>query len=405
MTTYSQRDTRSSLNRWRAGIGLGVAIIAALSSWAGASTPIRANASAVSPPGLSLVISAGSVDHSEPSGLAPPGSDALPGFALDYMNDFNGSATPSGWNVYSGVPGGDPGGQFGPGHVSVTGGMLQLSTWPDPAYGGAWVTGGLCQCGLARTYGAYFVRSRTTGPGPTIVELLWPANNQWPPEVDFAETNGSVGAMTATTHYSAQNHMEVRKLALDMTSWHTFGVIWTPGQITYLVDGKVWGSVDKPSQVPSIPMTLDIQQQTWCLSAWACPSSPQSLQVDWVAEYRMTGPLTVTVGPFPDGSTSIGQALAGQVAQAAADVVVMGCSSVTVRGYSNPTRRPAQALAFSKARAQAVAHTLARDLSSLGAGAVSIAQRAMGSAGLIASPTSAAGRAANRRAAATTCSR
>jgi beta-glucanase (GH16 family) len=72
-----------------------------------------------------------------------------------------------------------------------------------------------------------------------------------------------------------------------MTQWHTWGVVWTPTSITYTVDGHAWNSFTNASEVPDVPMTLDLQQQTWCgaTPAWACPSTPQSMQVDWVAEY------------------------------------------------------------------------------------------------------------------------
>ena len=45
-------------------------------------------------------------------------------------------------------------------------------------------------------------------------------------------------------------------------------------------------STGLPSEIPAQPMTLDLTQQTWCASFWACPTAPQSLQVDWVAEYQ-----------------------------------------------------------------------------------------------------------------------
>ncbi|MHB1905295.1 MAG: glycoside hydrolase family 16 protein [Acidimicrobiales bacterium] len=204
------------------------------------------------------------------------------------MTDFNGSSLPGGWYTYSGQPGGDPGSQWADSHVSVSGGLLTLNTFQDPAYGGEWVTGGLCQCGVARTYGAYFVRSRVTGAGPTQVELLWPANNTWPPEIDFSETSGAIDGSTASDIWAASGsgRSQVQShVAVDMTQWHTWGVIWTPSTITYTVDGRVWGEVTNTGSIPSIPMTLDIQQQTWCSAGYACPSAPQSMQVDWVAEY------------------------------------------------------------------------------------------------------------------------
>jgi len=227
----------------------------------------------------------GALSAANPSGRAPPSGNAMAGYTLEYVNSFTGTSLPHGWVTYSGTPGGDPGGQFSSSHVTVSGGLLQINTWQDPAYNNQWVTGGLCQCGLARTYGAYFVRSRVTGSGPAAVELLWPVAPVWPPEIDFSETGGTTSASSATLHYTSASDFVQKKLTIDMTKWHTWGVIWTPASVVYTVDGRTWGSVSAASEIPRQPMTLDLQQQTWCASGWACPTSPQSLQVDWVAEY------------------------------------------------------------------------------------------------------------------------
>jgi hypothetical protein len=223
-------------------------------------------------------------DASEPSGMAPPAADALAGYTQSYVQDFSGSSVPSGWGVFTGNPGGDPGGQWGASHVTVSGGTLNLNTWRDPAYNNEWVTGGLAQYGIVRTYGAYFVRTRVTGPGPSQVELLWPTHG-WPPEIDFNETDGTVNKTTATLHFGASNGQDQRSVTMNMTQWHTWGVIWTPTLVTYTVDGQVWGSVHVASEISDVPMTLDLTQQTWCTSNWACPSAPQTMEVDWVAEY------------------------------------------------------------------------------------------------------------------------
>ena len=221
--------------------------------------------------------------------MAPPSANALTGYSESFVTDFGGTTIPAGWYVYSGQPGGDPGGQFGTAHVVVSGGLLSLNTWRDPAYNNDWVTGGISQANVANTYGAYFVRSRLTGAGPTGVQLLWPASNTWPPEIDFNETGGGVTSTSATVHFGSNgtNHIDQRNLTIDMTQWHTWGVIWTPTSITYTVDGRVWGTITNTSEIPTVAMKLDLQQQTWCSSGWACPSAPQSMQVDWVAEYTL----------------------------------------------------------------------------------------------------------------------
>jgi len=112
---------------------------------------------------------------------------------------------------------------------------------------------------------AYFVRSRVTGAGPNEVELLWPADNQWPPEIDFNESGGSLNSSSSTIHFSAVNEIDQRSILISMSQWHTWGVIWTPKSVSYVVDGQVWGTITTPSEISRIPMTL-----TWN-SARAAP--------------------------------------------------------------------------------------------------------------------------------------
>ncbi len=224
-------------------------------------------------------------DVSEPSREAPPSAQALVGYRQSYVTDFPGTSVPRGWNVYTGVPGGAPGAHFGISHVAVTNGQLELLTFRNPHWFNRWMTGGLCQCGVARVYGAYFVRSRVSGPGPNEVELLWPLTNKWPPEIDFNETGGTVAATSSSVHFGAQNTIVRRGVVVDMTQWHTWGVIWTPTSITYTVDGRVWGVFNVARDIPKVRMTLDLEQVTKCPVGRLCPTSPQSMYVDWVAEY------------------------------------------------------------------------------------------------------------------------
>jgi hypothetical protein len=228
----------------------------------------------------------GVADASEPSGYAPPAADALPGYSQSYVTDFTGSSLPSGWGDYTGVAGGDPGSQWAASQVVVGGGLLSLNT---ATVNGALLTGGVAQDGVANKYGAWFVRSRITGAGSTQVELLWPSNGSWPPEIDFNETGGQatsttatdIWAVTSTTRSQSQDH-----LTIDMTQWHTWGVIWSPTSIILTVDGVEWGSFTDAADIPDIAMWLTLQQQTWCSSDFACPTAPDSMQIDWVAEYQ-----------------------------------------------------------------------------------------------------------------------
>ena len=231
----------------------------------------------------------GTPSVAEPSGFAPPAPSALPCYTLSYVTDFTGGQLPTGWTAFAGVPGGDPGGQFGPHHVFVSGGDLLLATYRDSSYRGRWVTGGLCQCGISHVYGAYFVRSRLTGPGPNEVQLLWPANDHWPPEIDFNETPTSIGT-SATVHWSVANHIQQWfSPHTNMLAWHTWGVIWSAHQIIYTLDGHEWGFIASTAEIPKVPMRLDLEQRTMCTTHLQCPQYPTDMQVDWVAEYQPVG--------------------------------------------------------------------------------------------------------------------
>lgn len=228
----------------------------------------------------------GTADNSDQTGYAPPSATALAGYHQTYVTTFTGTSLPPDWQLYEGVPQGDSSGQFDRAHVTVSGGLLRINTYQDPNFNNEWVTGGTSLTGIAgQTYGAYFVRARLTGPGPTGVELLWPDAPVWPPEIDFNETYGSTTATSATVHYTSANSQIPKSLNIDMTQWHTFGVIWTASSITYTVDGNVWGTVTQQNAIPNIPMHISLQSQTWCSAGWACPTAPQSMLVDWVAEY------------------------------------------------------------------------------------------------------------------------
>jgi len=227
-------------------------------------------------------------DSKEPSGYSPPSSTALPGYTRVYVNDFNSGGIPKGWTLFNGVPGGDPGARFLPKHVTVKKGELVISAYRDPSFHDRWATGGLCQCGAPQLYGAYFVRSRSTAVGPNNVELLWPENNQWPPEIDFNETPAA-HQTTATVHWGFGNSTQQWiKNPVNMLAWNTWGVVWTPTEILYTLNGHVWGIITNPQAIPRLPMRLDFEQRTQCTVHAQCPKVPVAqMQVDWVVEYHL----------------------------------------------------------------------------------------------------------------------
>jgi beta-glucanase (GH16 family) len=219
----------------------------------------------------------------------------LPGWRLVFADGFREGFDTSRWGAYSGQPGGDPGGWWDPSHVVVSDGVLRLETYRDAVFGGRWVSGGVSSSyALKQTYGKYAVRFRVDGGvGVAAIVLLWPVEDHWPPEIDFAENGGETSArdeMSATLHYGADNATVQRTVHADFTHWHTLGVEWTPGRLVYTLDGHPWSTVSS-EHVPDEPMELDIQTQAGtCGDPYApCPDSTTpphvDLLVDWVVAY------------------------------------------------------------------------------------------------------------------------
>ncbi len=229
-----------------------------------------------------------------PSGLAMP-TAPVSSWRKVFADDFTGSKLdPGRWRTYAGQPGSDTGGWFDRTHVSVSNGELVISEYRDPADGGKWATGGVSSSrGLIQTYGKYLVRFRfDAGAGISHAILLWPADESWPPEVDFSEDNGEDRQTTyATLHHGALNTMIHNQVEVDLTKWHTVGVTWTRGKLVYTLDGRRWATV-RSKHVPSIPMVLDIQTQAWAtgINNWergvdATTPANVNLYVDWVVAY------------------------------------------------------------------------------------------------------------------------
>jgi beta-glucanase (GH16 family) len=228
---------------------------------------------------------------------------ARAGYHSVLTENFSGTTLSSDWHPYYGRAGSDTAGWWYPTHVTVGGGVLTLRTYKDPAHAGPnspWVEGGidLWPSGVL-TDGEYLVRSRVSSAiGVTEVMLLWPNNDNWPPEIDFNESNGT-NESTAHLIYGSASHPQMTQsgtltpATVNLTQWHTWGVIVTPTTVTYTVDGRTWASM---ANHETAAMHLAIQQQVWACnntSGRACPSaatpSQVDMQIDWV-EVLAPGP-------------------------------------------------------------------------------------------------------------------
>ena len=232
---------------------------------------------------------------SGPSGQLMP-FEAPRGYHTVVAQDFTGTTVPSDWHPYQGQAGTDTGGWWDPSHVTVGDGLLTLHAYKDPAHAGPhspWVEGGIDQwpSGVLSD-GEYLVRSRvSSATGVTEVALLSPTtttgrrrSTSTSPMAPTSRPPRSPGARLPG------NTSSRRAVQVDLTKWHTWGVIVTPKTITYTVDGKTWATMVNHEQVA---MHLALQQQVWACdntSDRACPSSSTprevNFQIDWVVAYQ-----------------------------------------------------------------------------------------------------------------------
>ena len=217
-------------------------------------------------------------------------------FTLVYTNTFN---APLGkeWNVYGGVPACCPSSLWVKSNAVVANGELQLQGRRE-LNSNVYTTAGVSLARLNLTYGRWQIRSRfDKGLGLKQCALLWPAEGFQPPEIDFAESKTSDAErteMTATLHYPPiRNQMIHSKTQVDFSQWHTWGVTWRPGIISYTLDGKTWRvirddiegvAIGRPV-VPTTPMHFGVQTTMGTPTATKPDSSTPDevdLHIDWV---------------------------------------------------------------------------------------------------------------------------
>jgi beta-glucanase (GH16 family) len=160
---------------------------------------------------------------------------------------------------------------YQPSQDEVSGGALHLVAIASP-------TSGTDPSGNPKTY-AYTSGMVTTDPSFTFtygyVQIVaqipggagtWPAlwmlptSQAWPPEIDIMENGGSPNTELTTFHWGTSEDPQQQSTNVtsptDLTvGWHTYGLAWAPGSLTWYLDGKVVDTYTG-SNVPSEPMYL-----------------------------------------------------------------------------------------------------------------------------------------------------
>jgi hypothetical protein len=250
---------------------------------------------------------AGGQNGGDPSGQSP--AAALSGFTLKYVQDFSGDSAPANWNIYDAVPGGESGqvAQWLPSMCTFSGGEAHF------------MASGIDSCGMKylgapQEYGAWFARLQAdyqpSSEYFSDIFLLWPANYQWPPEIDIYEDRGdrsrtyaslinTVGNIcgssptwTCLGPYTQSNGPD-GGVANSDTEWHTYGVEWTPSGVSWLIDGHVIftapaNQVKSPAYQPALTMNMALQSQN-LQDTTGTPAPRETMTVDWAEQFSWNG--------------------------------------------------------------------------------------------------------------------
>jgi beta-glucanase (GH16 family) len=136
---------------------------------------------------------------------------------------------------------------------------------------------------VGKKYGYIEIRAKYPNH-PGAWPAFWMLGDGWPPEFDIAEYKGpTVGGMTMA-FYDGSWFATTKQG--DYEAWHTYGLLWEPGALTWYMDGEVIFS-HKGSTVPTQDMYVVLSNGTNC-DISDNTGFPNYVNVDWFRWWQGT---------------------------------------------------------------------------------------------------------------------
>jgi beta-glucanase (GH16 family) len=184
------------------------------------------------------------------------------------------------------------------GVLSITADRIPAAMQPL-LYGRQFYSGVLTtRASLVQRFGFFEMRARIPA-GKALWPAFWllAADKKWPPEIDVLEVVGSQPTqMVTTTHSANAAGGDVPSgcrttLADATTSFHNFGMLWTPERIVYLIDRVPVAQLATPAGV-NTPMYMLLNLAIGGRMAGPSDATtplPSRLDIDWVSAYSLPG--------------------------------------------------------------------------------------------------------------------
>jgi len=161
---------------------------------------------------------------------------------------------------------------------------------PDAATGGFEFTSGMIssQSSFWQTYGYFEIAAELPeGAGAWPAFWLLPVDNGWPPEIDVLEAFGDQPDQVHSAVIGSSGTAEAWSQVDTLGGAHTYGVLWTPYEITFYVDGV---------ETMSTPTTSELHDPMYMLAnlaiggPWAGDADPSlsaEFRIDSIAAYQL----------------------------------------------------------------------------------------------------------------------
>ena len=197
---------------------------------------------------------AGTASPSQPSeGSGRGRSEAeINGWSIDYFEGFDASFEDTKWGHYgldrAAVGHGAMGIMSDENSLVENGNLIIRTQYRD----GQWSAGGASSAdAFAASRGRWEVRAKfPRAKGIGYAMLLWPEDEVWPPEIDFAEGRVNGPQVSGTYHWGEPDpdkHKQEQRVFdnPDMNGWHTYGAIVEDDYIVFTFDGQEWGRITR----------------------------------------------------------------------------------------------------------------------------------------------------------------